>query len=300
MTTGQATYLNPEIILRLKRLDWIARLVVEGFITGMHRSPYHGFSVEFSEHRPYLPGDPIRDLDWKAYAKSDRLYTKRYEEETNLKAYLLMDLSGSMAYDKGGTVSKFSYAAALSSALAYLMLRQRDAVGLALFRDGIDKFIPPRSTSSHLSTILQAIEVCKPSRNTDISLAFHDLADRIPRRALVCILSDLFDDPLEILGGLRHFRHNGHEIVVFHILDPLEIDLKFDGETSFQSLEAPEQIITTNPRDIQREYSSMMANVIGDYRRDCAELGIDYNQIDTTTPFDIALSGYLAKRKKLG
>ena len=300
MTIDNATQLNPEVILRLKRLDWIARLVVEGFITGMHRSPYHGFSVEFSEHRPYLPGDPIRDLDWKAYAKSDRLYTKRYEEETNLKAYLLLDVSGSMAFFGDGDFSKFCYAAALSSALAHLMLRQRDAVGLALFRDGIDRFIPPRSTPSHLSTILQAIDMSEPSLDTNMGSTFHDMADRLPRRGLVIVLSDLLDDPMQVLDGLRHFRHKGHEIVVFQILDPREIDLKFEGETCFEALEDPDQKLTTHPRYLQREYSSMMADLLDTYQRDFTEAGIDYNQIVTTTPFDIALSGYMAKRRKLG
>mgnify|MGYP001197473546 FL=1 len=299
MTINNATHLNPEIVLRLKRLDWIARLVVEGFITGMHRSPYHGFSVEFSEHRPYLPGDPIRDLDWKAYAKSDRLYTKKYEEETNLKAYMLLDLSGSMAFSGDGSVSKYFYASALASALAHLMLRQRDAVGLALFRDGIDKFIPPRSTPNHLSTILQAIDISKPSLDTNIASTFHDIADRIPRRALVIVLSDLLDDPMEVLDGLRHFRHKGHEIVVFQILDPCEINLKIEGETCFKALEDPKQRLTAHPREIQREYSLMMVELLDKYRRNCMDAGIDYNQLVTTTPFDIALSSYIAKRKKL-
>ena len=295
----KAIHLNPEIILRLKRLDLIARLVVEGFITGMHRSPYHGFSAEYSEHRPYLPGDPTRDIDWKAYAKSDRLYTKRYEEETNLKAYLLLDVSGSMGFSREGSASKFFYAAALCSALSHLMLRQRDAVGLVLFRNGIEKFIPPRSTPSQLSFILQALEGSKPSLDTNIAVTFHDMAERISRRGLVIVLSDLLDEPMQVVDGLRHFRHKGHEIVVFHVLDPEEMKLNLHGETSFKALENPNQIVTTHPRFIEREYSSMMLDLIDVYRRSCNENGIDYNHILTTIPFDIALSSYIAKRKKL-
>ena len=295
----KATQLNPEIILRLKRLDLIARFVVEGFITGIHRSPYHGFSAEYSEHRPYLPGDPTRDIDWKAYAKSDRLYTKRYEEETNLKVYLLLDVSGSMGFSREGSVSKFFYSAALCSALSHLMLRQRDAVSLVLFRNGIEKYIPPRSTPSHLSVILQTLEGSKPSLDTDIAATFHDMAERISRRGLVIVLSDLLDEPMQVVDGLRHFRHKGHEIVVFHILDPEEMKLNFHGETRFKALENPNQSVTTHPRHIEREYSSMMTDLIDVYRRNCNENGIDYNHIITTIPFDFALSSYIAKRKKL-
>ncbi len=303
MNTAPAlsSYLDPEILSGLTRLDLIARLVVEGFITGLHRSPYHGFSVEFSEHRPYLPGDPLRDLDWKAYAKTGRLYIKEYEEETNLKAYLLLDISGSMAYKSGGSMSKFRYACCLGAALAYLMLRQRDAVGLMLFDERIHSYVPPRSVQSHLQVLLREMDQAKPAADTRMAPAFHDLAERLSRRGLVVVLSDLLDDPAEVLSGLRHFRYRGHEVVVFHLLDPRERDLDFRRqETRFFSLENPDQSLTTQPWHIQQEYRQLMDELIQTYRARCADAGIDYTLIDTTTPFDQALSRYLGRRKKLG
>lgn len=293
------SYLDPETLSRVARLDLVARLVVEGFITGLHRSPYHGFSVEFSEHRAYMPGDPLRDLDWKAYAKSDRLYVKQYEEETNLKAYILCDVSGSMDFCAGAPMSKYRYATCLSAALAYLMLRQRDAVGLMLFRDAVESYVPPRSVQSHLQTLLKEIDRIQPESDTHMAPAFHDLAERIGRRGLIVVLSDLLDDPQEVLRGLRHFRHRGHEVVVFHLLDPRELDLEFDRETRFFDLEQTDQIITTQPLQVRREYGKMMEEIVETYRRSCAEAHIDYALIETSTPFDQALSRYLAQRKKM-
>ncbi len=294
------SYLDPEIISRLSRLDLVARLVVEGFITGLHRSPYHGFSVEFSEHRPYMPGDSLRDLDWKAFAKSDRLYIKQYEEETNLKSYLLLDISGSMDFQGGGPWSKFRYASSLTAALAYLMLKQRDAVGLMLFHEEITSYVPPRSMQSHLQVLLKEIDRVQPTADTRIGPAFHDLAERISRRGLVVVLSDLLDDPTAVVQGLRHFRHRGHEVIVFHILDPRERDLDFRRETRFYDLEDPDQLLTTQPWHIQREYRQLMDDLVRTYRLQCAEARIDYVLLDTTTPFDVALSNYLAQRKKIG
>lgn len=295
------SYLDPEVLSRLTRLDLIARLVVEGFITGLHRSPYHGFSVEFSEHRPYMPGDPLRDLDWKAFAKTDRLYIKQYEEETNLKAYLLLDISGSMDFRSGGPMTKSRYACCLGAALAYLMLRQRDAVGLMLFHQRIASYIPPRSVQSHLQVLLKALDQVRPGADTRMAPAFHDLAERLSRRGLVVVLSDLLDEPEEVLGGLRHFRYRGHEVILFHLLDPRERDLEFRRqETRFYDLEDPERTLTTQPWHIQQDYRQMMDGLIHTYRSRCADARIDYVLLDTATPFDQALSRYLVQRKKLG
>ena len=294
------SYLDPQTISRLTRLDLVARLVVEGFITGLHRSPYHGFSVEFSEHRPYMPGDSLRHVDWKALGKTDRLYVKQYEEETNLKTYLLLDISGSMGFQSGGPISKFRYASSLAAALSYLMLRQRDAVGLMLFRESIESYIPPRSVQSHLQVVLREIDRARPAADTRMAPAFHDLAERISRRGLIIVLSDLLDDPEEILMGLRHFRHRGHEVIVFHVLDPRELDLDFGNETRFFDLEAPDQTLTTQPRHLQPEYRQLMEERINTYRYRCAEAQIDYVLLDTATPFDVALSRSLVRRKKLG
>lgn len=293
-------YLDPEVISRLSRLDLIARLVVEGFITGLHRSPYHGFSVEFSEHRPYMSGDPLRDLDWKAYGKTGRLYIKQYEEETNLKAYILLDISGSMDFQSGGPLSKFQYASSLAAALAHLLLRQRDAVGLTLFHDRIDTYIPPRSMQSHLQVLLKAINQTTPAADTRMAPAFQDLAERISRRGLVVVISDLLDDPEEVLKGLKYFRHRGHEVIVFQILDPRERDLDFSNQTRFYDLEDPDQTLTTQPWHIRSEYRAMMDDLIRTYRNGCADARIDHALIDTTTPFDVALSCYLVRRKRMG
>ena len=294
------SYLDPETISRLSRLDLVARLVVEGYITGLHRSPYHGFSVEFSEHRPYMPGDSLRHLDWKTLARSGRLYVKQYEEETNLKAYILLDTSGSMAFQAGGPIAKCGYASSLAAALAYLMLRQRDAVGLMLFSGRIQSYVPPRSLQSHLQVILKEIDRARPGSETRMAPCFHDLAERISRRGLIVVLSDLLDDPEEVLGGLRHFRHRGHEVIVFHILDPRERDLDFRREARFFDLENPELVLTTQPWHIQREYRDRMDDLIRTYRHRCAEARIDYALIDTATFFDVALSRYLVRRRKSG
>ncbi|MCZ6635156.1 MAG: DUF58 domain-containing protein [bacterium] len=291
-------YLKPESVSRFTRLDLVARLIVEGFITGLHQSPYHGFSVEFSEYRPYMPGDPLRDLDWKAFAKTDRLYIKQYEEETNLKAYLLLDISASMAYGSGD-LTKFQYTTYIAAALAHLMLRQRDAVSLVSFDNRIRTYLPPRSVESHLHTLLTALQSTTPEgTDTDLAVAFHDLAERIKRRGLIIIFSDLLDDPDTLLSGLKHFRHRKHEVIVFHILDPRERDLAFDRETRFVDLESGTGI-ATEPWHIAPDYRNHMNNLIDRFRRECRNSLIDYVLLDTTEPFDIALFNYLAKRKRL-
>lgn len=291
-------YLKPEVVSRLSRLDLVARLVVEGFITGLHQSPYHGFSVEFSEYRQYMPGDALRDLDWKVFGKTDRLYVKQYEEETNLKAYILLDTSASMAYGSGN-LTKFQYAAYTTAALSQLMLRQRDAVGLITFDQHIQSYLPPRSIGSHLHALLSTLQNTSPSgSDTDLSAAFHDLAERIKRRGLIIVFSDLFDDPDRLLSGLKHFRHRKHEVVVFHILDPRERDLNFDRETRFVDLESGSQI-ATEPWHIAPAYREHMENLIKRFRQECRDALIDYVLLDTEEPFDTALFNYLAKRKRL-
>lgn len=291
-------YLNPEVVSRLSRLDLIARMVVEGFITGLHQSPYHGFSVEFSEYRQYMPGDSLRDLDWKVFAKTDRLYVKQYEEETNLKSHLLIDASASMAY-RSGSIAKFQYASYVAATLAHLMLRQRDAVGLIAFDDQIRTYLPPRSVTSHLHALLTALQNTRPEgADTDLAAAFHDLAERIVWRGLVVVISDLFDDPDRLLTGLKHFRHRNHEVIVFHVLDPRERDLNFDRETRFVDLESGTQI-ATEPWHLAPAYRDHMEALIDRFRRECREALIDYVLLETSESFDTALFNYLAKRKKL-
>ncbi|MCI0513369.1 DUF58 domain-containing protein [candidate division KSB1 bacterium] len=291
-------YLRPEVVSRLANLELRARLVVEGFITGLHRSPYHGFSVEFAEHRPYMPGDEIKHVDWKVYAKTDRFYVKQFEEETNLKAYLLLDCSGSMGYQTA-TISKFDYAAYLTAALAYLMIRQRDAVGLAAFDQTMRYYLPPRSMQSYLHQILKHLESTRPAAKTNISATLHQMAERIKRRGLIVILSDLFDDPAAILSGLKHFRHRNHEVIVFHILDPLELSFDFKRDAIFVDLETDEEM-NTQPWHIRQAYQARMQQFIQAYKNGCRENNIDYVLMDTARNFDKALFEYLVKRKRIG
>jgi uncharacterized protein (DUF58 family) len=275
-----------------------ARMVVEGFIAGLHRSPYHGFSVEFAEHRQYMPGDNIRDIDWKVYAKRDRFYIKQYEEETNLKAYLLLDCSRSMAYQSGGRMMKLDYARLLAAALSYMMLRQRDAVGMVAFDEKIRRYVPPRSKYGHLHVLLTEIANQTPSDKTDIGTALHEMAERIKRRGLVIVMSDLLDDADRIISGLKHFRYNKHEVIVFHILDPRERDFAFPREAIFKDMETGEEL-TTLPFQIKKDYTRAVADFTEEIAAACRQANIDYHTIDTATSFDKALYAFLAKRERL-
>jgi uncharacterized protein (DUF58 family) len=289
--------LQPEFVSRLKNMQLRARLVVEGFMAGLHKSPYHGFSVEFAEHRPYMPGDSLRNLDWKVYAKTDRFYVKEYEEETNLKSYILFDVSNSMNFGTTG-VTKFQYASYLAAALSFLMIQQRDAVGLATYDTALRSYFPPRSVHTYLNVLLSHLEKTEPSNRTDIGRNLHVVADRISRRGLIIVLSDLLDDPTAILSGLKHFRHDGHEVLVFHILDPREIDFSYTGDIRFRDLETEEEM-PTHPWHLRREYRDLMAGFIETVRRGCREDRIDYTLLNTQTPYSDALIQYLTKRKRL-
>jgi len=291
-------YLKPEIVSKLKTMDLKARLVVEGFITGLHRSPYHGFSVEFAEHRQYMPGDEIKHIDWKVFGKTDRFYVKQFEEETNLKSYLLLDASASMGF--GSTdITKLEYATYLASALTYLMLKQRDAVGLVTFDNKIRKYLPPRSIKSYLHLILKEFEQLQSVDVTNVADTFHEIAERINRRGLIIIISDLYDDPERIILALKHFRHKKHEVIVFHILDPLEISFNFKKEAIFKDLETGDEI-STEPWHIQHDYQEKVRQFIANYKRRCRQNQIDYALINTEMDFDRALLEYFIKRKRIG
>ncbi len=298
MPTDYRKYLDPEIVSRLKGMEMRARMVVEGFIAGLHKSPYHGFSVEFAEHRQYMPGDNIRDIDWKVYGKSDRFYIKQYEEETNLKGYLLLDCSASMAYRSDDRISKLDYAGMLCGALSYMMLRQRDAVGLVTFDQKIRRYIPPRSKSGHLHVMLNEIARQTPSDTTDVSVALHEMAERIKRRGLVIILSDLLDEAERIISGLKHFRYNNHEVIVFHILDPRERDFAFPREAVFKDMETGEEL-TTLPYQIKKDFAAQVKAFAEEISLSCRQSNIDYFPIDTAMPFDKALYAFLSKRERL-
>jgi uncharacterized protein (DUF58 family) len=290
-------YLKPEFLSKINTLELKAKLVVEGFITGLHKSPFHGFSVEFSQHRPYNPGDSLRFIDWKVFGRTDRYYIKQYEEETNLKSYILLDVSNSMRFSSTD-ISKLLYGKYLSAALAYLMLLQRDAVGLVLFDKEIRKILPPRSVTSYLQPILSEIDNAEPGGDTDVSLMLHIMAERLKRRGLVILISDLLDDPDRIISGLRHFRHNRHEVCVFQLLDPQELALDFHGDVIFEDLETSEKI-RTHPWFIKNEYQKEIQKYVEYFRSRCFENRIDYQLIETGSSLDIALMDYLVKRNRL-
>lgn len=290
-------YLQPEVISSVKNLQLVARLVVEGYLTGRHRSPFHGFSVEFSQHRPYMPGDNLRFIDWKVFGRTDRYYIKQFEEETNLRCHILLDVSKSMQY-ASIKISKAQYASYLVAGLTYLMLQQRDSTGLVLFDNEIKKYIPPRSVFSHLNVILRAVDKTKYGNDTNISVALHNVADQIRKRGLIILISDLLDDPRAILNGLKHFRHNQHEILVFHIIDPKEFEFNFSGDVLFEDLERSEKI-KTQPRYIQEIYRQKFREFLDYLKINFSNNRIDYQQLYTSTPYDKALTEYLLKRKRM-
>lgn len=298
------SFLDPAVISRLGGMELKARLIVEGFIAGMHRSPYHGFSVEFAEYRQYMQGDSIKNLDWKVYGKTDRFYVKVYEEETNLKSTILLDKSGSMGFsslggDDGSGINKLAYGSLLAASLSYLMIRQQDAVGLCAFDDRIRTLLPHRSIRKHLFFLLGNLERLTAGAQTRISTPLHDIAERIRRRGLIILISDLMDDPQEILMGLKHFRHRKHEVIVFHILDPKEIDLNYRDEVEFRDMENDRRI-RVEPAFLREEYAERVRDWIDQMDRGCKAHQIDYNLLTTETPFDQALTAYLNKRIRMG
>lgn len=296
--TDYLRYLNPEVVSKISSMDLRARLVAEGFMTGLHKSPYHGFSVEFAEHRQYMPGDDIKHVDWKVYGKTDRFYVKQFEEETNLKAYILLDASASMGFTSG-SLTKLQYSAYLASALAYLMLRQRDAVGLVTFDETIRRFLPPRSVTTYLNELLLELSQTEHSSKTDLPSALHQMADRIQRRGLIVLFSDLLDDPQKVMSGLKHFRHKNNEVIVFQVLDPLELSFDFSQDAVFRDLESGEEI-NTQPWHIRQEYRKQVEAFNQNYKRFCRENQIDFVSLNTRTSYDRALIEYLLKRKRIG
>lgn len=292
-------YLQPEVVSRLKTMELRARMVVEGFMAGMHKSPYHGFSVEFAEHRQYMPGDDIRNIDWKVYGKSDRFFVKEFEEETNLKAYLLLDTSASMGYkSEKKYLPKLEYCSYLASAFTFLMLKQRDAVGLVGFDEKIHTYIPPKSSASHLHIILKQLDKMRATKQTDIAETLHEMAERIKRRGLIVLMSDLLDEPSRIMAGLKHFRHRNHEVIVLHTLDPAERNFSFPKEAIFEDMETGEEIVTL-PWQIRKHYQKAFNEVFDEFARECRMSNIDYHVIDTSQDYAFSLFAYLNKRSRL-
>jgi len=291
-------YLEPKTIAQLKNIELKARLVVEGFITGLHRSPYHGFSVEFAEHRQYQAGDELKYIDWKVYGRTDKYFVKQFEEETNLRSIIALDSSASMKFASKGNISKFEYASYLSAAISYLLIKQRDAVGLALYDTKLNTYLPPRSKQSYIYEILRHIAATEPSNQTGTSQALDELAERIKRRGLIVIFSDFFDDAQSVLNALKHFRHKNHEVIAFHILDPREIDFKFGFGANFKDMETGEELIT-QPYQIQKAYREKLHEFTNTLKKECYAHNIEYQIINTEDTFDKALREFLAKRNRV-
>ena len=288
-------YLDPQTLANLEGLDLQARLVVEGYVAGMHPSPYHGFSVEFAQHREYVPGDDIRHVDWKVWSKTDKLYLKQYEQETNLLLYLLLDTSESMSYASGSNVSKLKYAQFVVATLAYMIIQQQDSVGLVLYDDAVRRYLKPASQPSHLKELIHLLDVTPAREKTDLGAVFNELAERFKKRGVVAIFSDFFDDPARIMAGLKHFRHRKHEVIVFHILDPAELDFPFRDPTLFKGLEGVPEILT-EPHAYREAYQEEIGRFLEEMKRGCRAANIDYVPLRTDQSLDVPLSSYLASR----
>jgi uncharacterized protein (DUF58 family) len=290
-------FLDPAVIARLGTMELKARTVVEGFLSGLHRSPYKGFSVEFAEYRQYLPGDDLSTLDWKVFARTDRHYVKKFEEETNLECHILLDVSGSMAYRGAAPMSKIEYGSVLAASLAFLMNRQRDATGLIAFDDRIAFRLPASARPGHLHSLLLGLERLQPGQRSDVGRPLHQLAEALLKRSLVVLISDLLDEPEPIVKGLRHLKHRGTDVVVFQVLDPHELTFPFKGSSRFRDVESAEEV-TTEPASIRTSYLREIAGLTLTYDRALRGIGIDYVQLDSSQPLDFALLAYLAARAR--
>jgi len=291
-----ANLLSDETIAKLLRFQLTAQQIVEGFLIGLHKSPYHGFSVEFSDHRQYNQGDPLKNIDWKVVARTERYYVKRYEEETNLRCYILFDHSKSMFY-QSGDMTKIDYARQLAGALAWLMMSQKDAVGLVTFTNTITQSFLPKAFRSYLAQIFKALLTAEPQDSTDILPVLNQMAEAIKKRSLIILISDLLDEPEKILTGLKNFRNRHHEVIVFHIQDPQEEHFKFRRETEFIDSETKEKIKVT-PWQIRGSYLESYNNYIETLKTGCHQAQIEYNPVTTATPFNDLLVKYLIKRRK--
>jgi uncharacterized protein (DUF58 family) len=296
-TAHDRPFLDPAVVARLGTLELKARTIVEGFLSGLHRSPFKGFSVEFAEYRQYIPGDDLSTIDWKVYARSDRYYVKKFEDETNLDCHLMLDVSGSMAYGGHHGMSKFEYGACLAASLGYLMNRQRDAVGLTAFDENIVTLTPASSRAGHLRNLLLTLDRLEPARPTDVSKPLHQLADSLTKRGMVVLISDLLDDPDAVIRGLRHFQYRRSDVIVFHVLDPDEIEFPFDRATRFEDLETSEEVMAV-PGVVRAHYLREIGALIERYRRELGASGIDYELVSTKQPLELALLSYLSTRAR--
>jgi uncharacterized protein (DUF58 family) len=292
-------YLDPEALSRLKNLSLAARHVVEGYFSGLHKSPHKGFSIEFAEHREYTPGIDPRHIDWRVLGRRDKLYVKQYEEETSLRCHLILDRSASMGYKSAGVaMTKLEYASYLAASLTYLIAFQHDAAGLITLDTAVRDRIPARQGPGHLRVLMEKLEQTSPGGETTLSGTFHQLAESLKRRSLVIVLSDLFDDPAELLGALKHFRHQKHEVIVFQVLDPAELAFPFDDVTRIEDMETGREI-TSDPRAFRAAYLEELAKFLDQVRLGCRGAQIDYTVAQTDQRFDLFLGTYLARRQAL-
>ena len=291
-------FLTPADLQRISSLQVLARVVVEGFTTGLHRSPHKGYSVEFKQHRQYVPGDEIRHIDWRVFARSDRYYIREYEEETNLRSTIILDRSGSMTYtgSKAGGVTKFDYATRLAACLSYMMVHQADGVGLVTFDTKIRRYIPPRSKVSHLRTIIDELEKGKPGGETELGQVFHDLVPKLHRRGLLIIISDCFGEVANFLKAMAHFRHARHEIVVFQVWDRDELEFPFRGWTQFDCLEQAGVKHLLDPVMLRQAYLENLAKFRDDLTSGCRRHHIDLVPFCTDEPYSKALAAYMTRR----
>jgi uncharacterized protein (DUF58 family) len=296
-STRDLRFLDPAIIARLGTMELKARTVVEGFLSGLHRSPYKGFSVEFAEYRQYLPGDDLSTLDWKVFARTDRHYVKKFEEETNLECHLLLDVSASMAYRGAAPMTKMEYGSVLAASLAFLMHRQRDATGLMAFDDRIAFRLPASARPGHLNALLLGLERIAPGKRSNVGRPLHQLAEALLKRSLVVLISDMLDEPEPIIKGLRHLKFCGTDVIVFQLLDPNELTFPFKGSSKFKDLESDQEVVT-EPASIRTAYLRELAGLTLQYDRALRGAGIDYVQLDTSQPLDFALLAYLDARSR--
>ena len=297
--TARERHLDFEAISRIGNMQLLARTVVDGFILGLHRSPYRGFSAEFAEYRQYAPGDDVRHVDWKVYAKTDRYYIKQFEEDTNVACHVLLDASGSMAYRSADTgFSKLHYAASIAACLCDLMMRQRDAVGLTVFDEGVRFVMPPRLRRAHLDVILAELDALQPGGETNIAGPLHDLARTLQRTGLVILISDLLDTPGDVLSALRHFRFSGHDVIVLHVMDDAELTFPFETMTELTDMETGEKMLVS-PESVRASYMTELKCFLSHYEKGCADARADYKLLDTRSPLDLSLSEYLHRRSRM-
>ncbi len=297
MAESSQKYFDPRVLARLKGLALRARRIVEGYMTGLHRSPYHGFSIEFAEHREYTPGDDLRYLDWKVFGRTDKFYLKQFEEETNLVCYLLLDSSESMSYQSPESPwTKLEYAQTMAAALAYLVLAQQDSVGLVTFDEVVRNMVRPGGHPSHFKEIVHGLEQIRPEGKTHMAGLLHELAERFHRRGLVVVLSDFFDDADSLLRALAHFRHRRHDVILIQVLDPAEENFPFEELTLFEGLEAPAQVLA-DARALRSAYLRQFQAYLRRLQRGCREHGIEYVRMQSNQPVDMALRSFLTTRR---